>query len=204
MTVTATDPGGLSAEQSFTVTVPNRAPEVSDSIPDAEVFVGETVDVDLSGRFADPDGDDLSYEAASSNWGGVAKAYVSGASLTVAAVGAGTATITVTAADQSGLSVDDVFEVTASDSVRERLEAFYDVGNGDGWRLNGCWKRCDDLNHWYGVGYHGVPRLFLSLQMDRNKVSGTVLPLLGEPPTLRSSPSSPTTSPEASPPSWAT
>ena len=41
VTVTATDLGGLSAEQSFTVTVPNRAPEVSYPIPDAQVYVAE-------------------------------------------------------------------------------------------------------------------------------------------------------------------
>ena len=179
VTVTATDPGGLSVRQRFRVTVPNQAPVVSDPIPDAGAFVGDTVDVDLSDHFSDPDGDDLSYTAKSSNWGGVAKVYVSGASLTVAVVGAGTANIAVTAMDTGDLSAEDVFRVTVSDSVRERLEAFYDAGNGDDWSSNGCWKRCNDLNHWYGVVYAGVPRRFHALQMDRNNVSGTVLPLLG-------------------------
>ena len=96
--VTATDPGGLSVDQSFTVTVPNRAPEVSNQIPGNEVHVGETVDVDLSQHFADPDGDDLSYAATSSDEG-VATASASGTSLTVAAVSQGTATVTVTATD---------------------------------------------------------------------------------------------------------
>ena len=111
VTVTATDPGGLSVEQGFTVTVPNRAPEVSNPIPDAEIHVGETIDVDLSGHFADPDGDDLSYAATSSDEG-VATASASGASLTVAAVGQGSASVTVTATDPGGLSVEQSFAVT--------------------------------------------------------------------------------------------
>ena len=86
--------------------------------------------------------------------------------------------MTVTATDPGGLSADDIFEVTVADSVREMLEAFYDAGNGDDWSVNTCWKRCDDLNDWYGVGYHGFPPQFQALQMDRNNVSGTVLPLL--------------------------
>ncbi|MCE2398450.1 MAG: Ig-like domain-containing protein, partial [Gemmatimonadetes bacterium] len=111
MTVTATDPGGLPAEQSFTVTVPNRAPEVSDPIPDADVHVGETVGVDLSGHFSDPDGEELSYAASSSDEG-MATVSVSGATLTVAAVGQGTATVTVTATDPGGLPAEQSFTVT--------------------------------------------------------------------------------------------
>ena len=40
--VTASDPDGLSATQSFTVTVPNRAPEAVDSIPAVETQVGDS------------------------------------------------------------------------------------------------------------------------------------------------------------------
>lgn len=176
--IIATDPEGLVNLTMFKVTVPNRAPEVSDPIPDAEAHVGETVDVELSGHFGDPDGDDLSHAATSSDEG-VATVSVSGATLTVAGVNQGTAAITVTATDPGSLSVEDVFEVTVSDSVRQILEAFYDAGNGDDWSVNTCWKRCDDLNDWHGVGYSGFPRRLQALQMDGNNVSGTVLPLLG-------------------------
>ena len=42
VTVTATDPGGLTASQSFGVTVPNREPQPAGAIPDQDVHVGET------------------------------------------------------------------------------------------------------------------------------------------------------------------
>ena len=67
ITVTATDPGGLVAVQGFLVTVPNRAPEAVDSLPDIEVEVGETVGLELSRFFMDPDGDDLVFAATSSD-----------------------------------------------------------------------------------------------------------------------------------------
>ncbi|MCE2398561.1 MAG: Ig-like domain-containing protein [Gemmatimonadetes bacterium] len=118
VTVTATDPGGLSVEQSFAVTVPNRGPIVSNPIPDAEAHVGDAVEVELSGHFADPDGDELSYTATSSD-DEVATATASGASLTVAGVGQGTATVTVTATDPGGLSVEQGFTVTVPNRAPE-------------------------------------------------------------------------------------
>ncbi|MCY4398771.1 MAG: RTX toxin, partial [Gemmatimonadetes bacterium] len=59
VTVTATDGGGLSARQSFAVTVPNRAPEVTDTIPPQILTVGDTRSWAGSEYFADPDGDPL-------------------------------------------------------------------------------------------------------------------------------------------------
>ena len=47
VTVTATDPEGLTAEQSFAVTVPNRAPAVAEEIPAQTVYKGETAPLDL-------------------------------------------------------------------------------------------------------------------------------------------------------------
>ena len=111
VTVTATDPGGLSAEQSFAVTVPNRGPVVSAPISDAELHIGDTVEVDLSGHFTDPDGDELSYTAISSD-DEVATASASGAALSVAGVGQGAASVTVAATDPGGLSVEQSFAVT--------------------------------------------------------------------------------------------
>ena len=114
VTVTATDPGGLLVGQSFEVTVPNRGPVVSAPIPDAELHVGDTIEVELSEHFSDPDGDELSYTATSSD-GEVATASASGAALSVAGVGRGAASVTVTATDPGGLSVEQSFEVTVPD-----------------------------------------------------------------------------------------
>jgi len=68
VTVTARDPHGAEVSQAFAVTVgpENAAPEVAGAIPALTVEAGETAVVDVSGRFRDPDGDPLSYEAESS------------------------------------------------------------------------------------------------------------------------------------------
>ena len=112
VTVTARDPRGLSAQQSFAVTVPNRSPETVDSIPDLELTVGDISTVDVSAYFSDPDGDALSYTPASSD-AGVATASVSGSTVTVTGVTAGRVTVTVTARDPGGLSAQQSFAVTA-------------------------------------------------------------------------------------------
>ena len=113
ITVTATDPGGLSAIQTFEVTVTsaNRAPAASAAIPDQSVEEGTQVTVDVSGAFSDPDADALSYEAAS-DASSVATASVSGSDVTVTGEAPGSATITVTATDPGGLSAIQTFEVT--------------------------------------------------------------------------------------------
>ena len=111
ITITASDPGGLSAQQSFVVTVPNRAPVVTEELSDAELFVGDSLAVDLAGYFADPDGDDLQYEAETSAPAAAAVA-VSGGGLTVTALAQGEATVTVTARDSEGLAASQDFVVT--------------------------------------------------------------------------------------------
>ena len=103
ITVSATDLGGLSATQTFEATVPNRAPEPAGAIPGQTVYVGETVALDASSYFADPDGDALSYGASSSD-PGVAAVSVSGATVTIQGVTIGTTTLTVTATDPGGLT----------------------------------------------------------------------------------------------------
>ena len=113
--VTASDPGGLSAMQSFdiTVTAGNRAPEVATAIADQSVDVGGQVTVDLAGAFSDPDGDALGYEA-TSDAPAVATVGVPGSVVTVTGVAVGTAMVTVTATDPEGLSAMQSFDVTVS------------------------------------------------------------------------------------------
>ena len=113
VTVTARDPAGEAAQQMFRVTVPNRAPEPVGTIPPLPLPAGETATVNLSSHFADPDGDALSYSAASSNVG-VAGVSVSRGVLTVRAFSAGEATVTVTASDPRGLSASSAFGVSVT------------------------------------------------------------------------------------------
>ena len=111
VTVTATDPGGLSAAQSFAVTVPNRAPEPVGSMPEGTVEVGETVTHALASYFRDPDGDVLVYSATAAD-STVASVSVSGGAVSVAALAKGRATVTVTATDTEGLAATQAFTVT--------------------------------------------------------------------------------------------
>ena len=113
VTVTARDPDGLTAEQSLSVTVKmrNRGPEATGSIPNQTVTTGRTATLDVMSYFHDPDGDALTYSAATSATG-VATVSVSGSVLTIAGVAAGTATVTVTTRDPHGLTAASLFDVT--------------------------------------------------------------------------------------------
>ena len=182
VTVTATDAGGLSAEQGFMVTVPNRAPVLSDSIPDLEVSVGDATEVSLSEHFSDPDGDELSYGAESSD-AGVAALSVSGDTLQVTGIARGSATVTVTATDPEGLSVGESFEANVVYTTRQVLEAFYHAAGGDGWRYRRNWLSDRDPRSWHGIGYDGDG--IASISLLTNDMSGTITPLLGELASLK-------------------
>ena len=94
----------------------NRPPVATGTIPAAHIFVDDTVTVDVSAYFSDPDGDRLSYDATVSP-GTVASVSVAGSVVTIVGVARGLGTVTVTARDpgglsaqrQIGLNVDDRF-----------------------------------------------------------------------------------------------
>ena len=133
ITVTAADTAGLEVSQSFDVTVPNRAPEITDTIPALELAVGNDTTVDVSGYFSDPDEDPLTFEAESSQ-ADVAGTETSGSIITVTAVAAGTTTITVTATDPGGLAVAQSFEVTVPNRapyITNTIPPLELVGGGD-------------------------------------------------------------------------
>ena len=112
--VTATDPGDLSAAQSFTVTVgrANGPPEAVGRLPDVRLpEPGATLDVEVSRAFVDPDGDALAY-ASSSSAPQVVTVRAAGARVTLTAVGEGMATVRVTATDPGDLSAAQSFTVT--------------------------------------------------------------------------------------------
>ena len=121
ITVTATDSLGDTAQQSFTVAV-NTGLAAADTIQAFPLVVGQDTSFTLSNYFVGGT-PPVSFAAASSDTA-VAKASVSGDVLTVSAVGAGMATITVTATDSVGATADFSFEVSV-------LLASGDV-NGDG------------------------------------------------------------------------
>ena len=119
ITVTATDPGNLSAKQQFSLTVKpqNRAPVAKGTIPNNTTMVGSSGDQrNLSLYFSDADADPLTYTATSSD---TTKATVSVVDETdditmlyVTPVAAGTVTITATATDTEGASATQSYTLT--------------------------------------------------------------------------------------------
>ena len=115
VTVTASDPGELSASLEFGVTVtdPNEAPVAEGTIDDQTLVAGAEATVDVAANFSDPDGDELTYAATSSD-DAVATVAAAGTVVTVTAVAEGSATVTVTASDPGGRSASLEFGVTVT------------------------------------------------------------------------------------------
>ena len=111
VTMIATDPTGLKAQQSFRVVVPNRAPTAVGMMADRELMVGDSATVDVSGYFSEPDGQTLAYTAAVSDSIRLT-ASVADAVVTLVAVAKGTVVVTVTATDPGGLAAVQSFQVT--------------------------------------------------------------------------------------------
>ncbi len=121
VTVTALDPGGMSAQLTFTVTVPNQAPVAVDAVPAQSIFVGDTASVDVSAYFNDPDGDALSYSVANSDATAVS-ASVAGSVVSLTAITQGISTVTVTASDPDGLSAEQDIAVTVPNRAPTALD----------------------------------------------------------------------------------
>ena len=152
VTVTATDPEGLSASQSVAVEVANRPPVVALAIPAQALKVGGSATLDLSLHFNDPDGDALQFSATSAD-AAVAIAEVAGDTLTIRAVRQGATAVTVTATDPEGLSASQsvAVEVAGVHSDRAALEALYHSTDGPNWNNNANWLSDAPLRDWYGV-----------------------------------------------------
>ncbi len=95
---------------------PNQPPQAVGSLAPLTMVAGDTTTVDVSANFRDPDGDRLTYAAASS-FAGVVSVSVSGGVVTLVAVAAGTATVTVTATDPGGLSATQQMAVTVESAI---------------------------------------------------------------------------------------
>ena len=104
ITVTATDPDMLTAELAIEVLVPNRPPLLRVEIPSARLKPGAAVRLALSDHFFDPDGQELVYDAMSSDTL-VASIVLSADTLAVTGMSAGEDIVTVMATDPDGLSV---------------------------------------------------------------------------------------------------
>ena len=162
----------------------NRSPVTAEAIPSRTLDPGGTATVDASGYFSDPDGDALTYSAASSN-SNVARASVSGSMVTITAVARGSATVTITARDPGGFSAVQTFSVTvrraggAPLSEREVLEALYNATGGPGWTNNGNWLTDAPLEDWHGVLTNSEGRVARLILQD-NQLTGAIPAELGD------------------------
>ncbi|AJE49761.1 S-layer homology domain-containing protein [Paenibacillus polymyxa] len=128
ITVTANDGKGGTINSQFNVTITpvipeavNHAPTVNTSISNVTTGVADGIKtVSLAGVFADEDSDALTYTATSTDTGVVTVA-VNGSDLKITPVNAGTATITVTANDGKGGTVDTQFNVTITPVIPEAV-----------------------------------------------------------------------------------
>ena len=112
ITVTATDTDNVSNRHGFNVEVVNRPPVVSQSISDRSLNKNSSDSFNASSHFSDPDGDQMTFSARSSNTV-IAGVSVSGNTVTIESEGdGGDATVTVTATDVHNASVSTDFTVT--------------------------------------------------------------------------------------------
>ncbi len=113
VTVTASDGSG-SVSDAFVVTVTDNLPPVAVDPPaDATLVLGEApLSLDISGVFEDPEGSSLTLSCSSSVPSVASVGDCSGGTLIVTAVGAGVATVTITASDAVNPGVSIGFTVT--------------------------------------------------------------------------------------------
>ena len=121
VTVKPSNSGGFGASQSINVIVADEPEELMlpprpvGTIAAQMVDIGATGTVDVSGNFIEPEGEQLTYAAASSDEG-VATAKVSEAGVvSIIGVAAGPATITVTVTDTDELTAAQTIQVTVPD-----------------------------------------------------------------------------------------
>lgn len=136
ITVTATDPDLLTTSEEFTVVVPNRPPWRRRRIPDVDLFPEGMSVRPLSHYFADPEEQELSYSATSSDPASVS-ASLSGDALVLHAVGEGSAIVTVTATDPFGEMASGESTATVRMPVSVFRDDFEAAASLSSWELNG-------------------------------------------------------------------
>ena len=177
--VTATDEEGLSAEMNIVVTVGNRPPAIVDTIAGFDTYVGQLDAYALSDHFTDPDGDPLTYAAASSNEG-IVVVRQSGDSVHLEAAGRGDALLTFTATDSDTASTHMIVPAAITPIPERVLLGFlYDAAGGANWKHNDNWGKDVDLATWYGVEVNEQGEV-RSLSLADNNLEGTIAPQLGE------------------------
>ena len=172
VTVTASDPDGLSATQSFEVTVPAH---VLVRPARAIVALGDTLRL----QAVPFDENGYAIDGASISWasGNGSVATVDAGGL-VTATGAGAATITASAGAALGTAEITVFDVGPAGTDRAALAALYIVTAGPNWKNVENWLTAAPLGTWYGVETDFRGRV-VRLALGSNDLSGPIPPELG-------------------------
>lgn len=135
VSITADDGNGGTVLEEFIVTVsekPNVIPILMDPLPDTEESEGfESSLITVSDVFFDEDGDNLEYEATSSETE-VVSVLVTGDILTFTEFSVGSSLITLTAFDGEGASVSDEFYFTIKNSAPIVLNSMPDLFEYEG------------------------------------------------------------------------
>ena len=195
VTVRASD-GVLTAERDVTIRVVNvnEPPVVDSEITDRTLLEGSSETIDLSDTFSDPDGDILVYIVRSSDTG-VATASVSDSMLTIAASSAGSATITVEAADRPPAHVDrltvaDRFTVTVEPSAPAKVAVLTAMPGSSRGTIDLDWDPADgadsyEVAQWrqriplIPILYHWVILDDTEVTIDLSNTSAVVTGLVG-------------------------
>ena len=130
--VTATNEANLTAETSFSVVVPNRAPEFVSGLKDVWVFLDESIQWELTEFFKDPDGELMTFAATSSDSGAVGVS-ITGTVAEVSGLSAGESQITLTATDPHGASGSGTIDVAVKTLVTLIEDDFGTDASLDDW-----------------------------------------------------------------------
>ncbi|RDI40050.1 S-layer homology domain-containing protein [Falsibacillus pallidus] len=139
-TITADDHEGGTASETFIITtsVPelNHAPQIVNAISDQVVTMENPVRINLASVFTDPDNDELTFDAVSSN-ASYATASVDDGYLTITPEEIGSTTITVTASDGKGGAEEVSFQADVKDAMVLHLAFDDDIKDSSGYDNNG-------------------------------------------------------------------
>ena len=131
VTITATNEDDQSVETSFSVLVPNRAPEFISDLKEADVIVNRSLEWNLAEFFEEPDREEMTFEAASSN--SAVGVNVDGSVAEVFGLTAGASQITLTAKDPHGSEGTGTIEVTVKTPVTLIEDDFDTEASLDDW-----------------------------------------------------------------------